>query len=296
MMLHEIILASGADKVSMSMALMTKECELSANVVEAICEVYVHVHHVAAGLAWIGSACDGPTSCTSSHVLRSDLETILDIIRDNVAAGEEAIEKCEEEWAELLKSESLLKVDIEMCRTWLAAVRSNLSVCYHLVLSSLCLAVQNLTKLVRQHTVSYDHFLTDTTCSTKLLRSRVLHFSTKEVLTGESVSLFNALAAVARFRAKFGMEVQVGQEDEFQEPISMASLAFSASKKLMFVHSAAQCLLEMSGQEQIKEAMAWVSESKRDKIPKGLVVELQTLLKKKGVVLKAELKVEAKKS
>ena len=98
----------------------------------------------------------------------------------------------------------------------------------------------------------------------------------------ESVTLFKAVASVGNFRQKYGLQPEVEGEDEFHEQIGEARAAFAASKKLMFVSSAAHCLYEMTGKEQVSDATEWVKD-KHDKIPKTLLDELSKLVKRKGM-------------
>ncbi|CAE8619016.1 unnamed protein product [Polarella glacialis] len=279
-MLRSLIEVGGVDKVRISEELVKgPSADIKCELLLAVFEVYEKMHHVAACLAWIGSACEGVAGCAMNHVLRKDLEAALGILDLNISAGEEAVASHRVEFAEGLL-DMQLHLDVEACSKWLAGVRRAFPGLCRLVLLSLFAAIQQLTKLVVSHTIPYEHFISDTTCSLKLLRSRVLHFSAKDVLTGETVTLFNSLAALARFRKTYGLAVEPGEEDEFSEQVSEATTAFQASKKLMFVHSATQCLLEMSGDEQFKEATAWVG-NKANKIPKGLVAELQKVCKKR---------------
>jgi len=287
LLLKSLISAACADTVTVGPGIASKGGDLPADIMAATCSLYVDTHHVAASLAWIGSTC--LSGCTSNHKLKPELEIVLDTMYSNMAAAMGRVAKHEDLWLQLGSSSVKLKVAPLACASWLERMQEVFSGLCSLVLSNMVCSIQHLTKLVRSHTPGYCHFVNDKTCTVKLIKSRLLNFSSKTVLVNESVSLFNCLAEVSRFRDKYGLQVEQGSEDEHAEALALASSAFADSKKLMNIIAASHVAFQMSGSQQHKEASDWLKH-KATELPKALVAELQKAASRGPAAVPAGLK------
>ena len=138
----------------------------------------------------------GQLGCTTNHKLRPAVELALLTIAENVQAGQSDPRNHAVEWSALERFGAILHLSIGDCKQWCARMDAKMKVCARLVLGSAIGAIATPSKIVRDHVVVYAHFCNDTTCSLRLLKSRVFKFANKAVMTAESVHLFTVIVAV----------------------------------------------------------------------------------------------------
>jgi hypothetical protein len=277
----DLLETSGLQEIEVGASFADPAGKMPSNIMEATCCIYLHMHHVVAALAWIATTCTGNNGCTMHHELKSELNAILDHIDQHIIEAQDLFSKHEDLWLLLDASTLKLKMPISVCQAWLAKVHSLMpDLCSHVV-SGLVAGIQAVAKLVRSHTPTYEHFVNDSSCSQKLVQSRLINFACKDVLTQESVQLFKCLKNLGEFRVKHCLQPP-GEptEDKHHEAIADGQLAFQKSKQCMVVVAAGTCAYMMKGPEQFHEAEK-LMERKAGLIPAALQRILKDIVAKK---------------
>ena len=272
-MVDQLVSIASLKVVCLPEAMMSPPGPLPCDQALAVCRLYTAAHHVAAGLAWITATCAGAQGCVNNHQLKGEVEGAIDIIDNNLKRMDDLLHECDCLWPRIEAASGKLLLTPATCKRWAVAVRLCFKdLCRH-VLRSMVSSVGSLTKLTKSHTPAIDHYISDDGFSSRLAKSRLLNFASKEVLTQESVLLFRCLSDVSRFRDKFGLGATPGHEDEFFEAISEGKAAFAGAKKVMMVHRACHAMFAMSGALQLAEMKALLL--KKVDMPKALVLELE---------------------
>jgi len=288
---QDVVDAAKPPTILLGESLMDRPCDVKCELASGIGEVYVHLHHVAAGLAWINNTC-GAGGCTSNNEFKKDVEVVLKMIQTNMNDGIEVLAKYDGLWYELEAAPSKLKVTIPVVTEWFKKLQQNYQRLCDLVLKSLVEALAKLTHLVKAHTPGYDHYLNEKMCTTRLVKSKLINFTGKALLTSETVMLFKLLADFGRFRTTFGLEPAEDAEDEHAPLLTEAANAFKASKKVIAISAAACVIYSMSGQVQKAELKKLIE--KPGDVPPALLAEAALALAGGDTVqTKAETKDQA---
>lgn len=251
-----------------SIAIAVKPVPMKSDWVLAVCQVHVHVHHVAAGLAWVATSCSPPGACTTHNQLRKDLGAVLNMIDTHLSSGAKAVEGHRALWP--IQVASSLRHSIDTLGAWLQDVRGSFKDLCEVVLGSLVASMSEVSRIVKSQTPSFEHYLDDSKCNVKLVRSKLLNLPNKELLTQESVRLFKILAEIGRFKTAYGLEAAC--DDVHQEALSEGSTAFKHAKRVMAIVAAATAAFAMTGASQVAECERFLA--KPGDLPQALIKEL----------------------
>lgn len=274
----DIVTVGDMKEFLVTIGLMSADCKVRTDILLPVTSLFTHIHHIAAGVAWISTtfAGTGASPCTSKHRLKPELESVLDMISSHLVAAESDLSTHEHIWPLLDIVDAKLKLPIAVCRSWLALVRKHFVDMCSIILGFLVKGAVQVSKLVKGHIPAYEHYLDDAKCNAKLIKAKLVGYASKDLLVSESVALFNILAEIGKFRRTNALEVHDGSDDIHSESICEAQAAFKASKKFMSIIATATALYGLSGPARTKEIEALLK--KAADIPKSLKKELERAL------------------
>lgn len=168
-------------------------------------------------------------------------------------------------------------VSVNQAREWLSAARiATPAICKHVVAYA-GESLSTLTEEVSKVTPRYDHIITQTkfhlTPARKMMQQQA---SSRAILNERTVSLYNAIADLARLRTQWALTSDKDSES-IQSTIDAAQSTFEHAKVAITIVAALVILLETKGSSQSAAAQNLLH-AKRDVLPKALADELDNLV------------------
>jgi hypothetical protein len=250
-------------------------CDLPSASLMVYCELLTMMHRCSSGLAWLSATCVGAEGVTQNGRLKPEVEQI---INDISQAGGEALEFIEEH-DEVIAAAELMDAKLvcgpSMCKEWLVALQKALPSLAASIWASLLANVKVLADRLRSGIPTYEHFLSDSVYTIKLVKSRLLGLTSRKALTEQSVNLWNALSELSSTQTKHGLASEEG--GPASEAKAAAVQTFQDAKKLLTIVSALDILYKMVGAQKILEAQKMAL--KKDLLPASLIKELEKVCK-----------------
>lgn len=280
-----IVEASFTQVVRLGLPFAPAACDVPSPMFEKVLPLYTDIHHIASCLAWISVSCPSHAACLVNHKLRKELESAIDAIDIHTMTAKQTIADFEVEFGIDRAVPGMLKSSINVCRMWVHNVSATYKTLRKNILRSFAYGINSLTNNGRGAYPNVQPLLERPAVLRKLVRSKLLAFASKEVLTKETVSLFHFLAEFSRMKTKYSFdrtedaEANEDEDDEFHATISAPSAAFS--KLVVSIIAPPHCAFGMSGREQTTEANQILS-SCAAALRRALVLELEKVSTRKA--------------